>query len=190
MSYTPTTFNNGGAPGISASYLNGVENMLASINSAATDGSISANGSGILTLLGLVNNDAGQSIVGTTSGTATLYQFLRGNVKAFFLYFTGYRNSTSTEQKITLPQAFAHYAHYYAAGGIPQMHFYNGGSQVNGKISTITNFPSPPGPGNSTSGLNAINGLGYGDVSNAFDAIGLGVSLPQSYTTGLFVIGI
>jgi hypothetical protein len=190
MSYTPYgPFTDAAPPGISSSFLNPLEGFLQTINSAATDSNVSSS-SGVVTMLGLVNNDAGVTISGTTSGSATLYQFLRGNVKAFFLYFNGYRNSTSTEQKITLPQAFAHYAHYYAAGGIPQMHFYNGGSQVTGKISTIINFPSPPGPGNSTSGLNAINGLGYGDISNAFDAIGLGVSLPQAYTTGLFVIGI
>lgn len=190
MAYVNTgPFNNGTSPGINAAFLNNVEGFLDTVNTAATDSNLSSS-SGILTMLGLVNNDAGTTISGTTNGSATLYQFLRGNVKAFFIYFSAYRNSTTTEQKITLPQPFNHYAHFYAAGGVPPCHFYLSGSQVNGKISVVTAFASPPGSGVSTASQNAINGLEYGDISNAFDTVGLGVSLGANFTTGLFVIGV
>lgn len=61
MSYTIFgPFADGGAPGISAEFINPVETFLASINSAATDANISANGSGLLTLIGLVFGTGGK----------------------------------------------------------------------------------------------------------------------------------
>lgn len=189
MAYTPYgPWTSGGAPGIDAPFLTALELYLAGV---VSDSNITSNGAGILTMLGLVNNDAGVTITGTTNGSATLYQFLRGNVKAFYIMYNNYRNSTTTEQRITLPQAFTKYAHYFAPAGVPQGHIWNGGTQNTGHISTMVAFTaSAPGPGNATSSLSAFNGYQIGDVSTPFDQIGLGVSLGANFTCGLFMIGI
>lgn len=56
MSYTRFgPFTDGSSPGISAEFLNPVEDQLVAMNSAATDADISA-ASGVLTALGLVLN--------------------------------------------------------------------------------------------------------------------------------------
>ena len=189
MAYTPTgPFVNGTAPGVGAPFLNAVEAQLVALNTVSQDASLSSSG-GILTMLGLVNNDAGITIAGTTAGSATLYQFLRGNVKGVYIYYNGYRNSTTTEQRITLPQAFTRTALIYAAGGSPPTHFWLAGSSLTGKISTVNALPVPPGAGSASSGQNLIDGLDMGEVQSGFDQIGLGISLGKNYTTSLFIIG-
>lgn len=190
MVYIPHgPWTNASPPGVDASLLSDVEAALVALNNAVSDPGITSNGSGILSVLGLVNNDAGNTITGTTAGNATLYQFLRGNVKALFIYFNGYRNSGTTEQVITLPQAFTRMALVYAAGGSPGIHFWLSGTSQTSKITTVTAFPTPPGPGNATSGLSSINGFSQGSFIGGFDGIGLGISLPSTFTTGLFIIG-
>ena len=53
--YTPTgPWSNGGAPGISAAFLTSLEAFLVALNSATYDASISADGSGNLSVVGLV----------------------------------------------------------------------------------------------------------------------------------------
>jgi hypothetical protein len=69
MAYTRYgPFTDGTAPGVSAEFLNPVEDTLVALNSAATDSNISA-ASGILTLIGLVLSGSGK-IVLPNPGTA------------------------------------------------------------------------------------------------------------------------
>jgi len=52
-------WGDGSAPGISAEFLNPLETFLLSLNSASYDSDISANGSGVATLVGLIANASG-----------------------------------------------------------------------------------------------------------------------------------
>lgn len=108
MAYTKTgPFTNGSAPGISALFLNNVETELAAINSAATDSNISADGTGLLTTLGLNVNAAATKITGSTAGNITLYQPFRGPVfKLVIMRLNGFRNNGGSTQGIVLPSAF------------------------------------------------------------------------------------
>lgn len=188
MAYTRYgPFTDGGSPGISASFLNQAENFLVTVNSAATDASISA-AAGLLSAVGFASTSTA-SVTGTTNGSATIYQFMQGTLKAFFCYYNAYRNSTATEQRITLPVAFTSYAIYVAGGGIPLSHFWLSGSSLTGKCNVITSLPSGSAAGNITNN-SSINGFQYGEITSGFDQYGLGTSLGANFTAGLFVIGV
>lgn len=159
-------FNSGAPPGLDSPFFNNVESWIQQVEGDI--GSVPVNG--------------------TTAGTATMYQFLQGTVKAFFMFFNSYRNSTATEQQIALPVAFTTWALWWA-GATPAVHIYNSGSQVNSAIFQVTSEPSAGGAGG-ISVQSQINGYSYGEIAHAFDHIGLGVSMGQTQTGGLFVIGI
>lgn len=85
--YVPTTFTNGGPPGISASYLNGVEAMLASVNTEATDGLISSDGAGNATATSYTANKL------ALTGAGAIVQFLAGTISRVS-FFSGSGNAT------------------------------------------------------------------------------------------------
>src|SRR5258708_6601750 len=101
-------------------------------------GAATTNGAGTVTLpgivatallqanVGLTSNLPGATIAGTTAGNATLYQFLLGSVKAAYLSFGGYQNSTATEQKLSLTSAFSTYA-LWISMACPLTNIYLGG---------------------------------------------------------------
>lgn len=62
MTYTPTTWVNGTTP-VNATNMNHIETYLGTVNSAATDANISADGSGILTLIGLILSGNGKIVL-------------------------------------------------------------------------------------------------------------------------------
>ncbi len=64
-------FVNGSSPGISSSFLNPLETFVASINSAATDANITADGTGMETLKWLKVNPTAVVQNGSTSGSMT-----------------------------------------------------------------------------------------------------------------------
>ncbi len=162
------SFVNGSAPALQASFFNGLESWI-----QQTEG------------------DTGSvTVAGTTSGNATLYQFFQGSLKGFFLYFANYRNSTATEQYLTLPVAFTTYAIWIAGGGIPQTHIATGTTNINSKIEDWSSFPSGSGAGAINANLNQMNGFAAGDITQGFDHIGLGVSQGQAYTAGVLVVGL
>jgi len=180
-------FTDAAAPGISAAFLNALETFLVGENSASYDANVSADGSGNVSMQTLKLNLTGISVAGTTSGTATLYQFLQGTIKAFYLYYNGYRNSTATEQKITLPRAFTGRSHAFANGGIPITHLYLAG--VPQSFAIVTTLPSGTGAGGTTT-QTALNGYSSAEVVGPFDSVGLGVSQSLTFTSGLLVLGI
>lgn len=191
MSYPPYgPWTDNLSPGISAEFLNPLESFLQTINSASTDSHITADGSGLMTLLGLVNNAPPVTVNGTTAGSAQLYQFLRGSVKGILVHFTGYRNSTTTEQTLALPQPFTTYGLFLAGGGNPPIHIYLSGSVVSSRFDVVNGFPTAIGNPGASNINSVINGLQFGDVQNAFDAIGLGISQTQTFTAGVLIIGI
>jgi hypothetical protein len=186
MSYTPTTFTDGAPPGISAEYLNGVESMLTSINSAATDGNISAV-SGVLACLGLNANPEVVTKNGTT-GTATLYQVLTGSVKAAILTFNNYQNSSASEQTIALPVAFTSKAWVFTGNFSNNLRLtpYYGGSASLSNVRVLTSFSTGGGTGSLVSQINAFS---VAQITSHFDAIGLGVSETGTSTDLVFIVG-
>lgn len=100
-------FTNNSQPGLNADFFNGVEDTLVSINSAATDSHISADGTGLFTALGINVNAAPTTLTGATAGSITLYQPFRGpSFKVVIMRLTGFRNNAGHTQGIVLPSAF------------------------------------------------------------------------------------
>ncbi len=180
------------APPIDQTFLNAVEAFLYLVNSGAVDQNIGSDASGVTFAKATSAYDS-TVVTGTTAGTATVWQFLRigslGGLNSAYVHFVGYKNATGTEQKITLPVAFGSYA-LYLAGGIPQCHIWNGGAQVNSHVDTANGFPTPPGAGGSSSGNSAFNAFSFGQLTAAFNQIGLGISQSSTYTGGVFLIGV
>jgi len=108
MVYTLTgPFTDGSAPGISASFLNNVENYL---QYAVSDSSLSST-AGILTVLGLKDNPAPVQVTGSVSGTCTLWQPLQGTVKICFVIANNYQSGGA--QTLTLPVPFTSLSHWW-----------------------------------------------------------------------------
>lgn len=188
MPYTPAgPFTPGGAPGISAAALNGFDNALAGLNSAASDGSISSV-AGVLTALGLIANGGIQGnptpvvVNGTTNGTATLYQVLTGTVKVCFLSFSNYQNSTATQQTISFPSPFAGSAFIFT-GGTPVLEPFRSGSLLGNSTRVLSSIAVGGGV---SIVQNFIANWSIGYFTANPDAIGLGVS--QSATFGGFAL--
>jgi hypothetical protein len=164
--YVPTgIFTNGGAPGISSSFLNGLESWIKQVDSNAS-------------ILVTVN--------GTTSGSANLYQILQGTVKAFLLQFVGYRNASATEQRLTLPTPFTTRC-LFIAGHVTNASVWNGGSQVAGQLADVDGLSAS---GGTSGGYTAFHPMDFGEITSAFDQLGLGISQASTFTGLIFGIGI
>lgn len=89
--------NDGSAPGLDASFFNGVENALVAINPGAFNTAMTPT-----------------IIAGTSGGTISMW-LIAGNTsgssantfKHYLFYFNAYQNSTGTRQRITLPSPFS-----------------------------------------------------------------------------------
>lgn len=185
--YTPLgPFTPGGAPGISSSFLNNVESYLQSINSAATDGSISS-AAGILTVLGLQVNPTVVTVSGTTAGSATLYQVLSGTIKLVFLAFSNYQNNTSTQQTIAIPTPFNGQAFVFT-GASPLLEPYRSGSLLGNATRVLTSLSNATG-GGQIQIQNFIPPQSFGIFTSPPDAIGLGVSQSTAIGGIAFMIG-
>jgi len=187
MAYTPFgPWTDAAPPGIDASFLDGLETYLQSVNSAATDSNISAI-SGVLTSLGLSPNPPVVTVTGT-SGTATLYQFLQGSVKAAILALNSYQNSSATEQSIHLPVAFTNKAWIFTGNFTNNLRLtpYFGGSASANNMRVLTGLSTGGGSGSLVTPINAFS---IGQITNHFDAIGLGVSETGTTTDLVFIVG-
>lgn len=88
MGYVPVgPFTSGGAPGISAGFLNGVENFLQQINGIATDATVTSDGAGTETVTG-INANKVQLV-----GTGAIVGFLAGSISRVS-FFSGTGNAT------------------------------------------------------------------------------------------------
>ncbi len=140
-------FNNGAGPALQAAFFSGLESWI-----QQTEGDIGAS-----------------TVSGSTSGTATLYQALQGNVKYVLIVLSGSYNSTL--KTIALPVAFTIRAGVRAynnngpmrflTSGSPQGMFLVNGFNANG---TATNTAS-------VTSLPANMGGGSGSINGAFDTV-------------------
>lgn len=181
MAYTQFgAFSDDSPPALDDSFFNAIEAFLLTINSAATDGNVSSS-SGILAQKALSPSPTVVSITGTTAGTADLYQFMRGTIKAFILIFNGYRNASGTEQTIGLPTAFTTRCNFLSGNG-KQVTPYSGGSALVNKVNLNNN-------GTPTNG-STVNAAHHGEIIQGFDALGLGISQATTASAIYFFIGI
>lgn len=105
FTYTKTgPFNNNSAPGISASFVNNVENELAALNNAATDTNITSDTNGVFAARALNVSPVAVSVSGTVSGFATAVMYFTGTIKRVLVWFQGYKSASA--QSLTLPVAF------------------------------------------------------------------------------------
>lgn len=177
--------------------------VMASLNSLKSNGvnndstAIQTDGSGGLFLPGITLSALFQSSVGlkindgattngTTAGTCVKYAICIGQFRAYLFYFNGYRNSTATEQRITLDTAFTSRA-LYLAGSVPAPSVWNGGSQVANQVQGVNALSSS---GGTVGGYTSFHTYDFGEVTSAFDQIGLGVSQGSTTTGLLFIIGV
>jgi hypothetical protein len=181
-----TTFSSGTT--ISSSSVNGNFTSLNNSGISNDSGNISTNGSGQMTLPGLIVTmlDAGSTgvtVTGTTAGNATIYQVMRGTFKIVALLFNGYQNSSGTEQKIALPVAFTQRA-MFMTGNAKSTSIWSGGSQLTNKINTITALASG---GGTTTGTTIVPSNSIGEIIQGFDTVGLGTGeASQAYAISLF----
>jgi hypothetical protein len=153
--YTPTgPFVSGTAPGLSAALFNNVEGVLEQLNSLSIDPNITANGSGVATMLGLVMNGAIQAnpgahvLTGSTSGTATLYEIMTGTCKMFYIIQNNFRNGSAGSQFIPFPTTISSIC-FVMTGDSGSFNLTSSGSPVTlkqfssfGTLGTLTNVGS------------------------------------------------
>lgn len=165
MTYTKVgPFVNNSQPGLNATFFNNVENTLVSINTAATDSHISADGTGLLTALGLNVNATATTLTGATAGSITLYQPFRGPVfKAVIMRLTGFRNNGGHTQGIVLPSAFTGRCKVWA-GDMPSTGVQFQKSGVTQSIAVPTSTTTT---GNSSTNVTTLFRHTYGEILSA-----------------------
>jgi len=145
--YTPIgPFNQGGAPGINKTFLDGVENWIKQVDSNAS-------------ILVTVN--------GQTSGHADMYQYLQGTVKKTIINLVNYR--ITANQTLTLPTPYTARAAiwvYETNGG--HVACLASGSAVNIKVITALS-----GTGGTQSTQTFIQQWSQGQIDAAWDTFQL-----------------
>jgi len=189
VTYTSTgPFNPGGAPGISATFLNAIEAFL---SAGWFDSSITSNHSGVMTSLGqIVNGPISPSaspvtpLSGSTSGTATLYQPFQGTFKLVFVVLANFRNGGGSAQTIALPTPFTA-AFYIASGDINSMQMMSSASAQS--INIITALASA---GGAASGSTTFGSYSLGACNHAADTLSFNGSNASTHTGVLMIAGI
>lgn len=133
----------------------------------------------------LTIND-GVTTNGTTNGTCVKYAICIGQFKAYLFYFNAYRNSTATEQLITLDNAFSARA-LYLAGNVPAPSIWNAGAQVANQLQGVNALSSS---GGTVGGYSSFHAYDFGEATSPFNQVGLGVSQGGNTTGLLFLIGV
>lgn len=130
---------------------NGAGTGVTIAHALSSDGAtITSSGSGALTALSLIAKFINLSPTTVTAsgqaGTATLYQFCQGTIKAFLIYFNGWRDNSGSRKTLTLPVAFTNGGiglQGGMAGGASGIYYFKSGSanttnQVTGRNAAIT----------------------------------------------------
>jgi hypothetical protein len=191
MGYVPYgPFVAGSAPGISSSFLNSLEGYLVTVNSAATDASITAS-AGVINPLGLI---VGASLTqltahntvknGSTSGTMTVSEYFAtgSGLKIILINYSNYKNAGSANT-VALNAPFVNGGQIFC-GFTQGINFVHSGS--NQGISVITALGSS-GDGGSTT-QTSIYSHSIGQVG-PFDSIREGGGNSLSRSGQVFVIG-
>ena len=170
--------------------------VMASLSSIVANGinndsaAIQTDGSGIIHSVGLVAQIL-QSIptpvtASGASGTLNLYQILQGTIKAFILYFNGYKNTAASDQTLALPVAFTSRC-LFIAGNIPTMTIWNGASMISGLTGDVNALSAS---GGTVGGYSAIHPYDFGEIQSGFDHVGGGNSQSSTATGCILGIGV
>lgn len=143
MAYTVTgPFVNGGSPGISAQFLNNVENWIEQ-----------------------VDNTTSVSATGSVSGTVTLYEYLQGVVKAVVVHWANYKSAAA--QTLALPSAFTAGALVWTGETQGQtLEFLSSGS-----AQTMSAFNTMNSSGGTENPATTLFSLSFAQVRTGFDSI-------------------
>lgn len=187
MAYSKTgPFTNGSAPGISALFLNNVENELVALNSAATDSNISSDGTGLLSLPGIAVNMSPVVVNGSTSGNMTLYQPFRGaHFKVALIYFNSFRNNGGHTQGIVLPTAFADRSKMIC-GDLPS----TGVSfQKSGVSNSVAVFNTIASAGGGVNNITVVNSNSIGEILGGWDTMIVPTGGSQNISGVMLIVG-
>lgn len=188
MAYTKTgPFVNNSAPGISANFLNNVENELVAINSAATDSHITADGTGLLTALGLNVNCTPVIMNGSTSGNVALRQPCRGpNFKLVIMHFNSFRNNGGKTQGIVLPTAFLDRS-VVLCGDLPStgISFQKSGVSNSVAIKNTINASS----GGTVTNATLLHGNSWGEILGGWDTMIVPTGGSIAVSGVMFIVG-
>lgn len=185
MAYTPTTWVNG-TTAVNATNMNHIETFLSTINSAATDGNISA-ALGILTALGMSINPTAVTVSGSVSGSATLYQLFSGTVKLVLVSHNNYKSAAS--QTLALPTAFTGNSYWWTmelqGGKVEALSGGSGGTLQTFSVLTTLNIS-----GGTQNPQTQLNSWSQGGCRNGFDTFRITVTGASSATGLTFMFGV
>lgn len=132
----------------------------------------------------ILSNMAGISVAGSTSGTAVLYQLIKGSVK---LVFVSLNNYASTAKTIALPAPFTNKC-FMVVGGVGTTG--DGGIQVlsNGAAGTVLLITTLAAAGGSTTGQTTVFQNSIGLFNSAWDTFGISL-MTTARTATIVIIG-
>src|SRR5580765_143575 len=171
-----------------------VNNDFDSLNSNGVsndNGNISTDGSGTMTLVGLIaqvinSNPPAVTVNGTTNGTAQLYEVFQGTFKLCILAMNGYQNNSGTEQTISLPTPFTAKG-FCISGAMKQLTPDHSGSALTNSVRQVTGLAAG---GGSTNVQNFAASEGLASITAPFDAIGMGTGEATTATDIAIFFGI
>jgi hypothetical protein len=127
------------------------------------------------------------SASGSTTGTATLYQVLRGTIKMAIIVLTNFKNGSAGDVNLALPTPFTSHCMFWSGDSGP---FNLKSSSTPQTIWTQLSFASGAGSaGGSNSATNA-NSNCNGHCDSAFDTIGLWGSQAQTFGGSIILAGV
>lgn len=129
----------------------------------------------------LVINQAGVVLNGSTSGTAILYEVLRGTIKMVVVKFNNYKNGSVPAQTIALPTAFTAAAQVMTDDISPTQFLASGVAQNVFVLTTLA------GTGGARTTETSIGSHSQGEVATAFDTLSFAGSQPSAHS-GLIII--
>jgi hypothetical protein len=152
--------------------------------SSSEGATVSSDGAGNMTLVSIKPTDT-RSVSGTTAGLARASVPIQAQFCQLCLVkFSGYQNSTTTEQIMTLPVTYS--SALYLSGSIPPCTAWNSGVQVTGNVKGVQALSST---GGTIGGFNTFHAFDMGEVEATFNQIGFGVSEAGTFTGSLALLG-
>lgn len=143
-----------------------------------------SDGNGNVTATTLLLNVTPQTMTGTTSGTAQLWQPLAGSAfKMLLAYHSNLKNGTSTVQSFTLQTPFANGA-LWISTGMPGISVLSSGATQTANVVT-----SLGAGGGGVSSSSTENNNSWGDINHAFDTLQYSALNGTSHTGWLLFIG-
>lgn len=128
---------------------------------------------------------AGTVFNGSTSGTATLYQFYRGGtIKITWVVLVNFKNGTAANLDLALPVAYTTRAYWRTANTSPLNALFSGAAQNFGIITTLA------AAGGSVSVQTQLNAFSFADQINNVDTVRFLGSQASTYNGIVIIEGV